>query len=54
MSVEKKVAAGRWKIPEKPFRYLRGIVAADGGVAGRYMAWKAQREAESADESSEM
>ena len=56
MSVEKKVDAGRWKTVENRLKciYLRPLSSGDGGVAGQYMAWKAQQEAGSADESSEM
>ena len=44
MSEKEKVAAGRWEIPEKPFRYryLRAIVDGDSVVA----RWRAAREAE--------
>ena len=36
--------AGRWEIPEKPFRYLRGIVVGDGAMARLLAAWEAERE----------
>ena len=44
MSVEEKVAAGRWKTVGNRSRYLRVIAAGDGAVARLYAAWKAAEE----------
>ena len=46
--------AGRWEIPEKPFRYLRAIADGDGGVARRFISRKERPEEGPADLSSEM
>ena len=56
MSVEKKVDAGRWGKADNRLKYiyLRSQSSADGAMVCLYRAWKAQREAGSADESSEM